>query len=214
MTGTARTVQVERQRLDRWLHNFSARHGSTQQSRAGDTVLLVAEDGAEARLTVPFPPLAGPDSEPAAQRLVDHVLVDRRVGALLVRRGGFAVGVFDGSRLIASKVGSGYVQARTKAGGWSQQRYARRRDNQAHQLYDRAAAVARTVLLPAASSLDAVVTGGDRSGVAAVLEDPRLAPLARLVVDHFVPTPDPRLQVLQTLPTQFLAVRVDLNELA
>ena len=48
---------------------------------------------------------------------------------------------------IASKVGSGYVQGRTKAGGWSQQRFARRRANQAHALWNDAADVAARILL-------------------------------------------------------------------
>jgi peptide subunit release factor 1 (eRF1) len=39
--------------------------------------------------------------------------------------------VADGGRLTASKVDRQYVQGRTAAGGWSQQRFARRRDNQA-----------------------------------------------------------------------------------
>ncbi len=205
---------VERQRLPRWLQNFTARHGAGRDAQVGDTVLVVAADGAEARIAVPFPPLGGPESAAPTRRLIDHVGIDRRIGALLVRRGGFAVGVLDGEQLVASRVGSGYVQGRTKAGGWSQQRYARRRDNQAQQLYDRAAATAEAILLPVAATLDAVVTGGDRSGVAAVLDRPQLAPLTRLVLPGFVATPDPRLRVLQALPGQVLAVRIGLNDLA
>ena len=49
--------------------------------------------------------------------------------------------------LSASKVGSRYVQSRTAAGGWSQQRFARRREGQAAQLV-RAAAQAWADLAP------------------------------------------------------------------
>jgi peptide subunit release factor 1 (eRF1) len=52
-------------------------------------------------------------------------------GVLLVRKGGFAVARLHGTEITASKVGKRHVQGKTKAGGWSQQRFARRRDNQA-----------------------------------------------------------------------------------
>ena len=67
---------------------------------------------------------------------------------MLVRRGGHAVGVFRGAELLASKVDSSYVQGTTKAGGWSQQRYARRRANQSRAAFADAATTAVRVLLP------------------------------------------------------------------
>ena len=60
-------------------------------------------------------------------------------GLLLVRKGGFAVARLAGERLVDSKVGQRHVQGRTKAGGQSQQRFARRRGNQARQAYEAAA---------------------------------------------------------------------------
>lgn len=160
---------------------------------------------------VPFPPLA---SGAGAAAVVEHALRERTVGALLVRRGGYAVGCFSGQRLVASKVGSAYVQGRTKAGGWSQQRYARRRANQADQAYAEAADVAATLLLPRAAELEAVVGGGDATGVEAVLADRRLAPLRGLLLPRVLPTPDPRLRVLEAFGEQLRAVRVRLNALA
>ena len=47
---------------------------------------------------------------------------DYRVGALLVRLGGYAVGVFEGDRLVVSKVGQRLVHGRDKAGGSSANR--------------------------------------------------------------------------------------------
>ena len=134
-------------------------------------MILTAADGAVATVTVPFAPLPAGDPVTA---VVDHALKARSVGAILVRRGGFAVGIFDGRRLVTSKVGSSYVQGKTKAGGWSQQRYARRRANQAAQAYAEVADVVATIILPRTDDLDAVVGGGDRAGVEAVLSDPRL----------------------------------------
>jgi hypothetical protein len=48
---------------------------------------------------------------------------DHIVAALLVRLGGYAVGVFDGERLVASKVGSRFVKNRHKKGGSSANRF-------------------------------------------------------------------------------------------
>lgn len=172
-------------------------------------VTLSAPDGAVAVVEVPFPPLAG-----GPQALLDHVVTDRAVGAVLVRRGGYAVGRFEGRRLVASKVGSTYVQGRTKAGGWSQQRYARRRANQAQHAYAEAADVVANLLLPHLADLAAVVGGGDDAGVHAVLGEPRLAPLRALLQPRVLPTPDPRLRVLEAFGDQLREVRVRLNALA
>jgi len=208
-----RMITVDRDRLQRWLANFAARHGDCTSTTAPGVVIVTAEDGAEARITIPFGPLAEADPQPAV-RLVDHVLIDRRVGAVLVRRGGYAIGTFEGSHLINSKVGSSYVQSRTKAGGWSQQRYARRRGNQARQLYERATDAIESVLLPVAEDLVAVAGGGDRAGVEAALDEPGLRDVKNLLLPRIYPTDDPRLRVLEGFAAQFLAISIELNDLA
>ncbi|MBO0811474.1 MAG: hypothetical protein J2P23_05455 [Microlunatus sp.] len=209
----ARQVVIPRERLPRWLTGFAERHGQPEIVINADDCTLVAPDGAQARIAVPFGPPTGGD-HPTLLSLVDHVLADRRVGAVLVRRGGFAVGVFAGRELITSKVGSSYVQSRTKAGGWSQQRYARRRDNQARQLYERAAEAVASVLVPVVDDLAAVAGGGDRAGVEATLSDPRLQQVRKLLMPRVHPTDDPRLRVLEAFPDQFLAIPIELNDLA
>ena len=177
-----------------------------------DTVQATAADGASALVRVPFVPLrTQPDLRTA---LVDHVRQQRRVGAVLVRRGGYAVGVVDGPRLLASKVGQVYVQGRSKAGGWSQQRYARRREQQAGQAYAKAADATALVLLPALPELEAVVGGGDAGGLDAVLADPRLQRLRNLRSGPVLPTPDPRLDVLRRFGDQLRAVTITLNDTA
>ena len=75
-----------------------------------------------------------------------------------------------------------------------------------------AADAAAAVLLPWADRLDAVVLGGDRAAVGAVLADPRLSALRQLVVDPLLDVPDPRLRVLEQAPKQFRAVRIRLIE--
>lgn len=205
----ARSVTVSAKRLPGWLAGFVARHGGANVEADAHTVLLTGGDGARAWVRVPFPPLVpGPDEPVAA--LVGHVQRDRTVGVVLVRRGGYAAGVFAGTELIASKVGSSYVQSNTRAGGWSQQRYARRRANQAAAAFADAADVAARIVLPHRAELDAVVTGGDRLAVDTVFADPRLEPLRPLVVEPLLPVADPRLRVLQATPDAFRSAHIRL----
>jgi hypothetical protein len=207
--ASVRRVTVAAARLRGWLAGFEQRHGSLSARLDGDRVAVVGEDGSRAWIEVPFPPLsATPGSVP--ERLLTHVERGRRVGVLLVRRGGYAAGIFDGAALLSSKVGSSYVQGTTKAGGWSQQRYARRRANQAEAAFAEAADVAARILLPGRATLDAVVRGGDRAAVESVLGDRRLAPLLPLVCGPLLEVADPRLRVLQATSAQFLAVRIAL----
>lgn len=205
-----RSVRVAPERLARWLDGFAVRHGPTRYDAGPELVTVRAEDGAVARVVVPFPPLVGPGSQTPKDRLTEHVLVVRRVGVLLVRRGGYGAGVFVGPELTDSKVGSRHVQGGTKAGGWSQQRFARRRENQAREAFAAAADVAARILLPA--KLDALVCGGDRLAVDTVLADPRLESLQGLVRPPFLGVPDPRRRVLEQAGADARAIRIDLTE--
>jgi hypothetical protein len=225
-------VEVGPDRFVRWCEGFAERHGglAAPVALATDTapdgtgsdgtgpdgaqaVELSAADGSVATCLVPFPPLAdgGPDDD-LTQRLVAHALAPRTVGVLLVRRGGYAVGVFEGARLTASKVGARHVQGRSKAGGWSQQRFARRREGQAREAYGAAADTAARILLPQAAALDALVLGGDTGALAALRTDPRLKPLWAKERPPFLNVGDPRQADLQKAPDGFRAVRIRLVE--
>jgi hypothetical protein len=208
---TVKDLQVAPERLARWLDGFAERHGETSHLAGPEAVTVVAADGARAECHVPFPPLAVDHDRPYGG-LVEHALQDRLVAVVLVRRGGYAAGVFEGPGLRASKVGSRHVQGRTAAGGQSQQRFARRREKQAREAFTAAAEVAARVVLPYVDRLDAVVAGGDRAAVDTVLDDPRLRPVRDLVVARRLAVPDPKRAVLVDTPRQFRAVWINLTE--
>ncbi|TQS18514.1 hypothetical protein FLX08_24150 [Microbispora hainanensis] len=147
---------------------------------------------------------------PAAAALVSHVCRERTVGVLLARLGGHAAGVFTGARLVTGKVGSRQVHGRSAAGGWSQQRFARRRDKQSAEALRAAADVAARVLLPRLPDLEAVVLGGDRRSIDELRRDRRLAPVFALESGPFLAVPDPRMPVLEGAPALFRAVRIRL----
>ena len=198
--GGGRWVTVAPERLERWLAGFEERHGASVEEVDGDVVRRTAADGSVCEVEIPFPPLRGD--------LVAHATTRRLVGVLLVRLGGYAAGVFEGERLVDSKVGSRQVHGRSAAGGWSQQRFARRRVGQAAVALGDAADTAARVLLPRLADLDAVVVGGDRGCVDTVLEDPRLAPLRALRIGRLLDVPDPRLDVLRRAPFRDIWIRV------
>jgi len=178
-----------------------------------DAVRLTAEDGASAVLSVPWPPFAAPPtSDPSfvAGVLARHAARPRTVGLLLVRRGGWAVGTAREGRLLVHKTGSRYVQARTAAGGWSQQRYARRRGNQADALVQAVVEAAAARL--DAGDLEGLVGGGDRALVDTVLADPALAAVAALPRGPLLDVPDPKAAVLEAAAERVRAVRVLLDQ--
>lgn len=207
--GGGRHVDVAPERLERWLTGFGERHGEVSVAVSPTLATLTGADGAVAECEVPFAPLTVDDTA-AYGGLVAHTLRPRRVGVVLVRLGGFAVGVFHGSELVSSKVGSRQVHGRSAAGGWSQQRFARRREGQVREALGDAADIAARILLPAAPALDALVCGGDKRAVTAVLEDSRLASLAPLMQPRLIDVPDPRLRVLQDSPRLWRAIRIRL----
>lgn len=181
--------------------------------------MLSAPDGAVATLRAWRPAAeAGlpAGAEPLAPGRLEEVLAawaapPPRLALLLVRRGGYAVGRADGDQLVDHHCGTRYVQGRTSKGGWSQQRYARRRGHQADALVAKVADQAARVLR-AGVPADALVLGGDRRLAAAVLEDPRLSRLAALPRRGCYDLPDPRLTVLQQAVRRGRALRVEVAE--
>lgn len=207
----AQRIEVRPERFEGWIESFASQHGELTADLEPTAVTFRTADGSAARCTIPFPPLPA-GAGPIAERLARHALAERTVGVLLVRLGGYAAGVFTGDRLVASKVGSRLVHGRSAAGGTSQRRFARRRENQAHQALAAAADTAAAIFGPYSGQLDAVVLGGDRRAIAPMRSDARLAPYFDLAVEAFLTVPDPRLTVLRGTPRLFRAIRITVTQ--
>ncbi|BCB78541.1 acVLRF1 family peptidyl-tRNA hydrolase [Phytohabitans flavus] len=204
--GGGRWVEVDPERLARWVEGFADRHGQPDATITGYGISLHAPDGASAELHAP-PGVTGYADLPA---FLAAALEPRRLGLLLARKGAVALGIALGDRLEASKVDTSYVQSRTAAGGWSQQRFARRRENQAKAAAGDASDLAVRVLLPEAASLATLVCGGDRRTVDTILADRRLAPLAAIRAERHLQVPDPRHAVLVDAARAARAVAIHL----
>ena len=224
MTST-REVEVPPERLAGWVERFGASHGgvtaSVGRGEPSATVpwQLRAEDGSWARLTGWRDAVEGVSlGEWAAP---PPLLV------LLVRRGGYAVALVsrDGD-LLAHKVGTRHVQSRTAAGGWSQQRYARRRGHQADALVEAVVGHARRLLeasdvIPGQGGvtvgglvLGGLLLGGDRTLAADVLTGVAREPwawMSELPVRELWDLPDPRRAVLDEAISRGRAVRVTVH---
>jgi len=196
-------VLVPLDRLTRWVENFGARHGSTSLAVSDGALGGSAEDGSTFVASLPFSrAYAGPA---AVAEFVDAGAAPEDWGILLVRKGGFAVARLHGSAMTESKVGQRHVQGRTKAGGQSQQRFARRRDNQARAAYEAAAEHAARIV----SAAPLLVVGGDAVAVEAVLADARLRRAE--VVGGFLTVPDPRRAVLEQAVLDACSVRMSVT---
>jgi hypothetical protein len=198
------TVLVPAARFERWATNFASRHGPTDLDVAEGALVGAGADGSRFSASLPFASsYAGPAAAPA---FCAEATPPSDWGILLVRKGGFAVARLTRDRVTQSKVGQRHVQGRTKAGGQSQQRFARRRDNQARQAYEAAADHAVRIL---GDQPLVVVAGGDRAAVLEVLAEPRLARLA--VVEPWLPVPDPKRAVLDAAIRDAQAVRIEVH---
>ncbi len=141
--------------------------------------------------------------------LLAALRAEHTVAVLLVRLGGYAIGVLEGERLVDSKVGTRFVKGRHKKGGSSANRFRRRREEQERDLIEAAAAEAVRVLGPWRDQVGFVALGGDRAAVTrTIAERPDLGWLEHLALERFFDVPDPRLRVLEALPYQLYAAKV------
>ena len=157
-------------------------------------------------------PHAGEYDVVRLEPLFEALAADHVIAALLVRLGGYAVGVFEGERLVASKVGSRFVKGRHKKGGSSSGRFRRRREEQARELIDEAAEVAARVLEAWRDRVQFVALGGDRTAVDRVLAaSPELGRLSERALPRFFSVRDPRQAVLQRLPYDLYSAELSME---
>ncbi|MGD9958754.1 acVLRF1 family peptidyl-tRNA hydrolase [Nocardioides sp.] len=203
------SVLVPSVRVERWVSNFTERHGTTRFTVERGALVGEATDGSHFSAYLPFSQEY--DGQPDAAAFAASVTTPEHWGVILVRKGGFAIARLKGLDVVESKVGQRHVQGRTKAGGQSQQRFARRRDNQARQAYEAAAGHAARILgsVEGVPRRLPVVTGGDHAAVEEVLADPRLIGLE--VCAPFLSVPDPRRATLDQAALDAACARIEIH---
>lgn len=213
-----RHLDLTAERLPRWWAKFHSDHPGVRVSATGGALVLTSTDGSIAHFTgwLPITGITGDDD--AHRQLTTS---PASIGVILLRRGGYSIGLARDGQLREHKTGTRYVQSRTAAGGWSQQRFARRRDNQADDLVRTAADHAVRILAPVvgapgppdpagrpspavssparpspAGPAAGLAVGGDGFLLEKLLADPRLAGLRDLPRREFSGIPDPRFTIL------------------
>ncbi len=132
------------------------------RSKTGEVIFWGAEN--KYLVLPPFPLkdklfASGYDVEPLRSLLQQ----ERIVALVLLRLGVYAVGVFQGERLLSSKVGTGLVHSRHRQGGSSAHRFERHRDKQIESFFTRVCTHVQERLEP--YRLDYVIYGGERHTV-------------------------------------------------
>lgn len=210
-TPDTRVAFVSGDRLPGWVERFAASHGPLAEQELDGGLQLRAADGAVALLQPPWPEDGRPGrGSDAVARLAALAAQSRRVGVVLVRRGGYSVAVVSGGAVLASKTGTRHVQSRTAAGGWSQQRFARRRANQADALVEAVAGHAARIF--ADQRIEYLAPGGDQTLAELVLAEPVLKPYAALARLASLDVPDPRAAVLKKAAADLCAVRIRVTD--
>lgn len=216
MSGS-RFLEVAGGRLPGWVQRYAAaRHGAVLAVVTATGFDLVGDDGSLASLALLEPggwgPVAavgtGASCEELAALLAAEALRSRTLLVCLVRRGGWSVGVVRDGVVLTGKTGRRYVQGTTAAGGWSQQRFARRRGGQTDRLADDASS-ATARMLSQAPGATGVVVGGDRRLAEQVLVG---TPAGSLPVLGLIEVGEPRRADLDTAATRVLAVRVTVHD--
>lgn len=203
--GGGRAVEVEPERLRGWFDRFAASHGGLAD--VGGTsaeLMMTAADAATATVAVPFGGL--PAGEVTLDALHAHLAVPRRTGLVLVRLGGYSVGVAVGGAVEISSTGARQVHGRNRKGGSSAGRFARRREGQVRVALGAAADAVARVLLP--RTLDALVLGGDTSALDELRADPRLTALLARAEPRVLDVPEPRRAVLDDAARRARTVEV------
>lgn len=204
---SSRTAWVSAARLAGWVDRFGASHGElTVTDNAAHGLEIQAANGARAKLQAPWPVAGRPGTgaDPIA-RMASLSAQARPVALVLIRRGGYALALCREGEVLSSKVGTRHVQSRTAAGGWSQQRFARRRANQADAMIE--AVALHAAALPLASA-EYLVLGGDKAMAAALIAEPVLQQLAQLPRLDFLDVPDPRAKVLADAARRSASIKI------
>jgi hypothetical protein len=211
VAGGGRAVEVPPDRLSGWFARFAERNdGVVGTALRPDAVVVTAGNGTTAAAAVPFGPLGaeGDFEGLAVEPLITHMRQSRRIGLLLVRLGGHSMGIVRDGRILVSRTDRQQVHGRSAAGGWSQHRFARRREGQVRQSLQHAALNAFEVLVPRLADIDAVVLGGDRHALDELREDRRLTPLFARAEARVLDVAEPRLDVLVEAAERAIALEI------
>ena len=135
------------------------------------------------------------------------------IGVILIRLGKYAVGIFHGDQILDSKSGSRYVKGRHKAGGTSQQRFARIRNKQIQELFNKVCSITTEKMNPYKKQMDYVFMGGEKHTILNFSKTcPFIQSMGAKIVDRNISTREPSLRELLSMPSKLWNTEVKLVE--
>jgi len=144
-----------------------------------------------------------------AEPLKSMLETEFTIGMVLLRLGAYAVGVFEGEKLVSSKVGTGLVHARHRQGGSSAARFRRHREKQAESFFGRVCGHMREHLEPYLSRIDYMVYGGEKFTLGAFQEECAFSEqLAERVLPYRLDIRHPKQAMLEAAIEQVWTSRV------
>ena len=130
------------------------------------------------------------------------------IGVALVRLGRYAIAVYEGQQLAASKTDTRYVKGKHHAGGTSQRRFQRVRENQIHRLYGEASGVLERQWRPWLHRLNYVALGGEAATINGfVKECPFLSRLAPITLPRRLDVREPNRAALEQVASMLYESR-------
>ena len=178
--GAAIAALVRQEGGPAWIDGLERASNQLLRSSTGLAAFRIGNAGLA--ILPPFPMDATGLDAGINDQLLRALLASRFiVGVALVRLGRYAIAVYEGQELAVSKTDTRYVKSKHHAGGTSQQRFRRVRENQIHRLYVEASGVLERQWRPWVDRLDYVALGGEAATVNGFVKEcdmlRRLAPI-------------------------------------
>lgn len=134
---------------------------------------------------------------------------DLTVAVILLRLGMYAIGLFRGEKLVASRVGTGNIHSRHRQGGSSAHRFERHRDKQIEEFFSRICLQVRDRLDQYINEIDWLIYGGTEETVLAFRKQCQyIARLDDRVIDRLLNVREPKQASLEATIEDIWSSRV------
>jgi hypothetical protein len=134
---------------------------------------------------------------------------DWKLGLILIRLGQWAIGIFEGEKLLDGQAGTGLVHARHHKGGSSANRFARHREKQMEYFFTRIEGHARELLEPRLKWFDYILYGGARDTLLKMQRQCHFfEPLQGRVVNRLLSVREPKRSAFEQAVAQAYACAV------
>jgi hypothetical protein len=131
--------------------------------------------------------------------LHEHIHRSRKLLVVLIRHGGFSIGIFQNMNLLISKTSSPFVKARHRKGGSSSGRFARKREEQTQILLNKACEALTNQFKAHGEDLDHLILGGDKQTLIALEKKcTTIQKLKSTQINRIINVREPRFTVLKS----------------